>query len=131
MNRRIPIRIVRFCRSTWLVETAFMSGLPTTRCFLVPMHAGRLSKTPRTDSRGPWRRALAPSAVGRARPDLWVQRRTSSNWVEFEDRSTLGRFHRIVEIDTVDDADEVDTERNASRERTEHVAEVADALCRV
>src|SRR5262249_17993916 len=57
-------------------------------------------------------------------------RRTSANGVEFEDTSALGRFHRIVEIDTVDDADEVDTKRNASRERTEHVAEVPNPLRR-
>ena len=55
----------------------------------------------------------------------------SSNGVEFEDPPTLGRCHRIVEIDTVDDADELDTERNAARERTEDVAEVPNALRRV
>src|SRR5215216_1821010 len=56
---------------------------------------------------------------------------SSSNWVEFEDTSTLGRFHRMVEIDTVGDANEPDTERYASRVRTEDVAEEANSLCRV
>jgi len=51
--------------------------------------------------------------------------------VEFEDTSALGSFHRIVEIDTIDDADEPDTERYASRARTEDVAKEANSLCRV
>src|SRR5262245_53293267 len=51
--------------------------------------------------------------------------------MEFEDPPTLGHRHRVVEIDTVDDADKPDTERNAARERTEGVAEVPDALRRV
>jgi hypothetical protein len=56
---------------------------------------------------------------------------SSSHWVELEDTSALGRFHRMVEIDTVDDANEPDTERHASRVRTEDVAKEADSLCRV
>jgi hypothetical protein len=36
----------------------------------------------------------------------------------------IGRCHWIVEIDTIDYAGELDTERNAARERTEYVAEV-------
>ena len=67
----------------------------------------------------------------RGQRDGPLRRRTSSHGVEFEDPSTLGRCHRIVEIDTVDDADELDTERNAARERTEHVVEVPNALRRV
>jgi hypothetical protein len=51
--------------------------------------------------------------------------------VEFEDTSALGRFHRMVEIDTIDDANEPDTERYASRVRTEDVAKEANSLCRV
>jgi len=51
--------------------------------------------------------------------------------VEFEDRSTLGRFHRMVEIDTIGDANEPDTERYASRERTKDVAKETNSLCRV
>ena len=50
---------------------------------------------------------------------------------EFEDTSALGRFHRMVEIDTIDDANEPDTERHASRVRTEDVAKEANSLCRV
>jgi hypothetical protein len=51
--------------------------------------------------------------------------------VEFEDTSALGSFHRMVEIDAIDDANEPDTKRSASRERTEDVAEEANSLCRV
>jgi hypothetical protein len=51
--------------------------------------------------------------------------------VEFEDTSALGSFHRIVEIDTIDDANEPDTERYASRVRTEDVAKEVHSLCRV
>ena len=60
-----------------------------------------------------------------------LRQRTSSKWVEFEDRSTLGRFHRIVEIHTIGDANEPDTERYASRERTEDVAKEPNSLRRV
>jgi hypothetical protein len=56
---------------------------------------------------------------------------SSSHWVELEDTSALGRFNRMVEIDTVDDANEPDTERHGSRVRTEDVAKEADSLCRV
>jgi hypothetical protein len=51
--------------------------------------------------------------------------------VEFEDTPALGRCHRIAEINTINDADELDTEWNASRERTKDVAEVLNALRRV
>ena len=67
----------------------------------------------------------------RARPDPRLRRPTSSKGVEFEDSSTLGRFHRKVEIDLIDDANEVDTERYASRERTKDVAKEPNSLCRV
>ena len=40
----------------------------------------------------------------------------------------MGRFHRIVEIDTINDAAEEDTKRYASRERAEHIAEVRNTL---
>ena len=60
-----------------------------------------------------------------------LRRWTSSHRVEFEDPSTFGRCHRLVEIDTVDDADELHSEWNAACERTEHVAEVPNALRRV
>jgi hypothetical protein len=66
-----------------------------------------------------------------ALPDPGLRRRSSSDWVEFEDASALGRFHRMVEIDTIGDANEPDTERDASRVRTEDVAKEANALCRV
>jgi hypothetical protein len=49
--------------------------------------------------------------LGPVKPDPGLRRRSSSNWVEFEDTSALGRFHRMVEIDTIDDANEPDTER--------------------
>jgi len=42
VNRRIDIRIVRFCRSTKLVETCSGSGYPVTRSFLQPMHSAGL-----------------------------------------------------------------------------------------
>jgi hypothetical protein len=58
--------------------------------------------------------------LGPVKPDPGLRRRSSSNWVEFEDTSALGRFHRMVEIDTIDDANEPDTERYASRVRTEN-----------
>jgi hypothetical protein len=48
--------------------------------------------------------------------------------MEFEDTSALGSFHRIVQIDTIEGADEPDTERHASRERTKDVAEELDSL---
>jgi hypothetical protein len=67
--------------------------------------------------------------LGEAR--FGLRRRSSANWVEFEDTSALGRLHRMVEIDTVDDANEPDTKRSASRERTEDVAKEANSLCRV
>jgi hypothetical protein len=51
--------------------------------------------------------------------------------VKFEDPSTISRCHRIIKIDTINDADEPDTERNASRERAEDIAEVRNTLRRV
>ena len=51
--------------------------------------------------------------------------------MEFEDRSTLGRFHWMVEIDLIHDANKGDTERYASRERTKDVAKEPNSLCRV
>jgi hypothetical protein len=56
---------------------------------------------------------------------------SSFDWVELEDTSALGRFHRMVEIDTIDDANEPDTERHGSGVRTEDVAKEANSLCRV
>src|SRR5215207_333372 len=50
-------------------------------------------------------------------------------WVKFEDTSTLGGLHRIVEIDLIEGADEPDPERYASGERTEDVAKERDSLC--
>jgi hypothetical protein len=38
--------------------------------------------------------------------------------VEFEDTPTLGRFQRTVEIDPIDGANEPDTERYASPDRS-------------
>jgi hypothetical protein len=79
----------------------------------------------------------AHAAGSNAGQEAWLttspglRRRSSANWVEFEDTSALGRFHRMVEIDTIDDANEPDTERNASRVRTEDVAKEANSLCRV
>src|SRR5262249_39145543 len=76
-------------------------------------------------------RQLRGSVSRRARLDRRLRQPTSSKWVEVEDTATPRRFHRIVEIDTVNDADEPDTEWDASRERTEDVAEVPNALRRV
>jgi hypothetical protein len=45
----------------------------------------------------------------------WLPTEDSAKWMELEHRSTLGRFQRIVEIDPVDDPNESDTERDASR----------------
>ena len=80
---------------------------------------------------------LRTSTVPDTRPfDCYVEfdaarRRSSSNWMELEDTAALGRFHRMVEIDPIDDANEPDTERHASRVRTEDVAKEANSLCRV
>ena len=60
-----------------------------------------------------------------------LRQSTSSKWVKFEDPSTLGGRHRIVEIDLIEGADEPDPERYASGERTKDVAKERDALCRV
>jgi hypothetical protein len=67
----------------------------------------------------------------RARPDPRLRQPTSSKWLEFEDTSTLGGLHRIVEIDLIEGADEPDPERYASGERTKDVAKERDSLCRV
>jgi len=74
--------------------------------------------------------ANARSMAGRTMPrqNLRVWRQVLANWVELEDPSALGRCHRIVEIDTVDDADELDTEGNASCERAKDITEVPHAL---
>jgi hypothetical protein len=55
----------------------------------------------------------------------------ASQRVEFEDGSTFGRFHRIVEIDTIGDPNEPDPERYASRQRTEDVSKEPDSPRRV
>jgi len=49
--------------------------------------------------------------------------------VKFEDRSTLGRFQWMVQIDPIDDANERDTERHASRDGTEDIAKERKSLC--
>jgi hypothetical protein len=87
---------------------------------MVVLHRMRESTVP------DWTSAVAAPAVVAA-----ADRRSSANWVEFEDTSALGSFHRMVEIDTIDDANEPDTERYASRVRTEDVAKEANSLCRV
>jgi hypothetical protein len=52
--------------------------------------------------------------------------------MELEDRSSLGYFlWRTVDIDPVDHANERDTERYTSGERTKDVAKECNALCRV
>jgi hypothetical protein len=51
--------------------------------------------------------------------------------VEFEDTSTLGSPHRIVEIDPIDYTDEPDTDRYGSRDMTEEGAKELDSLRRV
>jgi len=51
--------------------------------------------------------------------------------VEFEDTSTPGRFQWMGEIDSIDDANEPDTERYATRERTKYVAKEPNSLGRV
>jgi hypothetical protein len=51
--------------------------------------------------------------------------------VEFEGASTLGRFLGIVEIDPIDGADEPETERDASCEGTEDIAEEPDSLAQI
>ena len=71
------------------------------------------------------------AAGGYARPDHRVQRRTSPNWVEFEDPPPFGRYNRITKINAVHEADEPETEWDAASERTEDVAEVPNALHRV
>lgn len=77
------------------------------------------------------RRVFASSAMGRARPEPQTPSQASSYWVEFEDSPPVGCCHWIVELDPIDDADELDTERNTSRERAEDIAEVPNPLRRV
>jgi hypothetical protein len=48
--------------------------------------------------------------------------------VQLEDTSTLGRIHRMVEIDPIGDADEQDPEWDPSREWTKRVPEEPDSL---
>ena len=74
---------------------------------------------------------MGGSVSRRARPDRRHRQRFSTKWVEFEDPSTLGRFRRTVEIDPVDGANEPGTERYASRQRAEDVAEELDPLRRI
>src|SRR6478735_3009992 len=85
------------------VSTLTQAGLPETNARAM---AGRT--IPKLDFRA-WWRVLA-------------------NRVEFEDPPTLCRCYRIVEIDTIDNADELDTEGNASRERAKDVPAVLNAL---
>ena len=49
-------------------------------------------------------------------------------WAEFEDTSTLGSLYRMVKIDSVDNANEPDSERKASRERTKDVTKKPNSL---
>jgi hypothetical protein len=51
--------------------------------------------------------------------------------VELEDSPTLSRCAGIVQIDTIDEPNELDTEGFASRERSRHVAKESYSLCRV
>ena len=51
--------------------------------------------------------------------------------MELEDTATLGRCDRIGEIDTIDEPNELDTERDAAREGTKHVAKEGNALRRI
>ena len=52
----------------------------------------------------------------------------SSQFVEFEDTSTLGRFQRMGEIDSIYDADEPNTERKAPGERPKDVTKEPNSL---
>jgi len=49
-------------------------------------------------------------------------------WAEFEDTSTLCSLYRMVKIDSVDNANEPDSERKASRERTKDVTKKPNSL---
>jgi hypothetical protein len=51
--------------------------------------------------------------------------------MEFENTSTLGRFQRMCEIDSIDDPNEPDAERYASRERTKYLAKELSSLSRI
>jgi hypothetical protein len=51
--------------------------------------------------------------------------------VEFEDTSTFSRFQRIGKIDSIDDANEPNTERDALRERSKYVAKEAHSRGRI
>ncbi len=48
--------------------------------------------------------------------------------MELEDTAIPGHFDRLIEIDTVGDANELEAERGASRETTEHVAKEHNSL---
>lgn len=43
VKRRIPIRMVRLLRSTWLVDMCASSGRPSTVRFLIPVHSADVS----------------------------------------------------------------------------------------
>src|SRR5437762_426406 len=64
---------------------------------------------------GPCKRALGPP-------------RPSTQRMELEDSSALGCLQRMVEIDTVGQANERDAAGDASRDGTENVAEELDSL---
>lgn len=51
--------------------------------------------------------------------------------MEFNHSSTLSRFLWPVDIDTIDDAVEPDTDRDASRKRPKHVTKEANSLRRI
>jgi len=50
--------------------------------------------------------------------------------VDLEDTSTLGHFDWMIEIDTIGDPNELDTERRAPREGAQIVAEEGDSYAR-
>jgi len=52
----------------------------------------------------------------------------TSNRVELENTATLGHFDRIIQVDTIGDLNELDTEWRASREGTENVAKEGNSL---
>src|SRR4051794_23995776 len=78
--------------------------------------------------RSRWR---SGSARQRARPAPQFRQPASLKWVELEDTSILSRFHRMVEIDPIDDANEPHTARYASSKRAKKVAKELNSLCRV
>jgi len=52
----------------------------------------------------------------------------TSDAVELEDTAILGHADRVIEIDTIGDPNELDTERRAPREGAQIVAEEGDSL---